>query len=58
MKENKKQVDFKESVDGEPSAVDKLQQSYMNPFERVDAFAKKITESSTKAGKMVEIYGA
>ena len=46
-----------DSMDGEPSATDKLQQSYMNPFERVEVFAKKITENSTKDGKEVEIHG-
>ena len=49
-------VDEDEMGDHVPMA-DKLTQSYTNPFERADAFMKKIT-TDAKSGREVEIQGA
>ena len=55
MQEPTTGVRFDESVQNDQG--DKLQQSYQNPFERADAFMKKLT-TETKTRPVVEIEGA
>ena len=49
-------VRFDESIQADQGA-DKLQQSYQNPFERADAFMKKLT-TETKTRPAIQIEGA
>ena len=59
MEASKKEVAFQQSVDGQPVPGDKqIRSSYMNPFERVDQSSLRLTGSTTKPGKPVEIGGA